>query len=75
MADFRKIDTVPSAPSYAFIRRAGADAVLVVLNLSPNDLPSVVLTPAANAGAISGNYIELFTGKTETHRGRAATCT
>jgi glycosidase len=66
MADFRKIDTVPSAPSYAFVRRDGANTVLVVLNLSGSDLPAVVLAPAPNAGPIAGDYVELFTGEHET---------
>jgi hypothetical protein len=66
MADFRKVDTFPGAPSYAFVRRAGADNVLVVLNLSAADQPAVVLAPAGNAGSIKGQYVELFTGKKET---------
>jgi glycosidase len=66
MADFRKIDTEPSGPAYTFIRRAGDAAVLVVLNLSDDELPSVTLQPAPNAGSIDGQYAELFTGDIET---------
>jgi hypothetical protein len=62
MADFRKIDTVPSMPAYSFVRRAGDDVVLATLNLSATDLPSVVLDPKPNAGSIAGDYVELFTG-------------
>lgn len=61
MADFRKIDTMPSAPAYSFVRRDGADQVVVLLNLSGGTLPSVTLTPASNAGVIAGDYVELFT--------------
>jgi glycosidase len=62
MADFRKIDTSPSARTYAFVRRDGADkTVLVTLNFSP-DAIDTKLTPATNAGSISGDYVELFSG-------------
>jgi glycosidase len=67
MHDFRKIDTAaapPSSSAYSFVRRNGTDnTVLVVLNLSSTDLPSVALQPAPNAGSIAGDYVELFTGK------------
>jgi len=72
MADFRKIDSVPSSPTYAFIRRSGKDAVLVVLNLSETDLPSVALAPAANAGTIDGDYVDLFTGEPRSVQAGAA---
>jgi glycosidase len=65
MADFRKIDTSPADPPYAFLRRDGANAVLVVLNLSGTDQPSVVLAPTANAGSYDGTYVELFAGTTQ----------
>jgi len=62
MADFRKIDLAPSAQSYAFVRREGKDnTVLVMLNLSPNS-STLTLEPAANAGSIGGDYVDLFTG-------------
>jgi glycosidase len=64
-ADFRKIDTSPGDFPYAFIRRDGANAVLVILNLSANDYPSVVLNPPANAGSIDGTYTELFSNASE----------
>jgi alpha-amylase len=61
--DFRKIDTSPGDRPYAFVRRDGATAVVVVVvNLSGNDYPSVVLQPAPNVGSIDGVYEELFTG-------------
>lgn len=65
MADFRKIDTIPPSPAYSFVRRDGDDAVLVLLNLSPDDLGSVVLDPKPNAGSIDGDWVELFTGARE----------
>lgn len=65
MADFRKVDTTGGAGVYSFVRRAGTSAVLVILNLSATDLPSVALTPSANAGTIAGSYIDLFSGKPE----------
>jgi len=65
MADFRKIDTVPSNGAYSFVRRDGPNEVLVVLNLSDVDLPAVVLDPKPNAGPISGTFTELFTGATQ----------
>jgi alpha-amylase len=60
MSDFRKIDTQPADVPYAFVRRAGENAVVVVLNLSANSL-SVTLDPQPNAGSIAGTYLELFT--------------
>lgn len=60
--DFRKIDTTSPDRVYAFVRRDGADAVVVVLNLSATDLPSVSLDPTPNAGAWPGTYTELFSG-------------
>jgi glycosidase len=60
--DFRKVDTTPSSYPYAFVRRDGANTVLVILNLSAADLPAVVLAPQANAGTIDGDYTDLFTG-------------
>jgi glycosidase len=63
--DFRKIDTIPGDYPYAFIRRDGNNAVLVMLNLSANDYPSVTLAPTANAGNIEGTYVELFSGASE----------
>jgi glycosidase len=60
MADFRKIDTVPNDHVYSFVRRDGANTVLVVVNLSANDYPALRLAPAENAGAIDGTYVELF---------------
>lgn len=60
--DFRKIETTPSDKPYAFVRREGANTVLVVLNLSASDLPSVVLEPTSNAGSWPGVYTELFGG-------------
>jgi glycosidase len=62
-SDFRKIDTTPGAYPYVFIRRDGANAVLVVLNLSGTDFPSVVLDPKPNAGTVDGEYTELFSGE------------
>ena len=69
MADFRKIDTAPEHPAYSFMRRAGEDAVLVVLNLSAQQLLQVALQPAPNAGSIEGTYVELFTGETQALHG------
>jgi glycosidase len=60
MADFRKLDIQPGDRVYAFVRRAGDNAVVVVLNLSA-DATSVTLTPQPNAGSIEGTYLELFT--------------
>jgi cyclomaltodextrinase / maltogenic alpha-amylase / neopullulanase len=60
MGDFRRIDTQPSAGAYSFVRRNGEDAVVVVLNLSDETLPSVTLAPSENAGPIEGEYVELF---------------
>jgi 1,4-alpha-glucan branching enzyme len=65
MADFRKVHTQPSNPAYAFMRRAGDDAVVVVLNLSAQDLPAVNLVPEANVGAFANEYTELFSGAKE----------
>lgn len=39
-----------------------AAAALVVLNLSANDYPSVLLEPTTDAGSYDGDYVELFTG-------------
>lgn len=64
MGDFRKVHTNRDARAYAFLRRSGADAVLVVLNLSPDALPDLTLTPQANAGSITGDWVELFSGAT-----------
>ena len=64
MADFRKIDLVPGDFPYAFVRRDGDRAVLVIANLSPNDYPSVRIDPQPNAGSIDGTYVELFTNQT-----------
>jgi len=61
--DFRKIDTTPSNYPYVFIRRDGTNAVLVVLNLSGTDYPSVLLEPQPNAGTVDGEYTELFSGE------------
>lgn len=66
MADFRKVDTSVGSPVYAFVRRDGADAVVVVLNLSPQPLSTVTLTPASNVGSLTGAYRELFTGEMAT---------
>jgi glycosidase len=63
-ADFRKIGTAPADRPYAFIRRDGDSAVLVVLNLSAAAL-RVALLPAPNAGSIEGEYVELFSGRAE----------
>lgn len=60
MGDFRKIDTLPSMPAYAFVRRSGESSVVVLLNLSDQPLPSVTLVPTENAGSIDGDYVELF---------------
>ena len=38
MADFRKLDTHPSDGPYAFVRRDGANTVVVIVNLSANDV-------------------------------------
>jgi glycosidase len=65
MGDFRKVDTTPSHPAYSFVRRAGNDRVLVLVNMSDQTLPSVMLTPAANVGEIDGEYIELFSGESK----------
>jgi glycosidase len=65
MADFRKITTTPADRPYAFVRRDGANTVLVILNLGDGAL-RVTLSPAANVGAIDGDYVELFSGKSET---------
>lgn len=62
-SDFRKVHTIPSDYPYAFIRRDGTSAVLVVLNLSATDHPAVALVPEPNAGVIDGTYIELFSGQ------------
>lgn len=71
MADFRKIDLVPGDYPYAFVRRDGANVVLVIVNLSPNEYPSVVIAPQPNAGAIDGTYTELFSGEVATlHAGQ-----
>lgn len=61
MADFRKIDTVPAAPIYSFVRRDGASSVLVVLNLSPTRFDAAAFVPKPDAGPIEGDYVELFT--------------
>lgn len=66
MGDFRKVDTSPTSPVYSFVRRDGQNAVLVVLNLSPDALPSVALTPTTNAGAIDGAWTDLFSGQART---------
>lgn len=59
MADFRKLDTSGSDAAYAFIRRGGDHAVVVVTNLSSAPI-SIALAPASNAGSIDGDYVELF---------------
>jgi hypothetical protein len=61
--DFRKIDTTPGDFPYAFVRRDGANVVVVVLNLSATDYAEVHLQPAANVGPIDGSYVELFSGE------------
>ena len=65
MGDFRKIDLRPGDFPYAFLRQHGANRVIVVLNLSANDYPAVVIDPQPNVGSIDGTYVELFTGRTE----------
>ena len=71
MGDFRKVDLRPGDFPYAFVRRDGANQVLAILNLSPNDYASVVIDPQPNAGSIDGTYVELFTNRTETiHAGQ-----
>ncbi|MEQ9502060.1 MAG: alpha-amylase family glycosyl hydrolase [Deltaproteobacteria bacterium] len=67
--DFRKIDTAPAEHAYAYVRRDGDDAVLVVLNLSPQHLSAVRLEPSENAGSIDGDYVELFSEEPVTVRG------
>lgn len=65
MADFRKLDTHPSDGPYAFVRRHGANTVVVIVNLSANAYASVTLEPAENVGGIDGTFIELFSEQTE----------
>lgn len=61
----------PGDYPYAFIRRDGANAVLVIVNLSPNEYASVVIAPQPNAGTIDGTYTELFSGEVATiHAGQ-----
>lgn len=66
MADFRKLDTVPASPVYAFVRRAADEVVVVVANLSDRDLGAVVLAPAPNVGSLAGDFVELFDGTAHT---------
>ncbi len=58
--DFRKIDTTPGDFPYAYVRRSGANVVVVVLNLSANAYSAVTLNPQDNVGSIDGDYVELF---------------
>lgn len=58
MADFRKLE-VHSDAAYAFLRRHGDDAVIVIANLSDAAI-SVTLDPQPNVGSIDGAYVELF---------------
>jgi glycosidase len=60
--DFRKLHTSRDDRVYAFVRRHGADTVVVVVNLSAEDLSSVTLDPTPNAGSWAGDYTELFSG-------------
>ena len=62
MDDFRKLHTSPGDPIYAFIRREGANTVVVVANLSATAYGAVALQPQPNAGSIDGTYVELFSG-------------
>lgn len=65
MADFRKLDTQPGDGPYAFVRRHGANTVVVIVNLSANAYASVTLEPAVNVGGIDGTFVELFSEQTE----------
>jgi cyclomaltodextrinase len=66
MSDFSKIDLRQADRAYAFVRREGANTVLVIVNLSPVDYPAATLDPAPNVGGLDGEYVELFTDEPAT---------
>ena len=58
MADFRRLEA--GAGTYAFVRRAGENVVVVVANVTDKPV-SATLAPAPNVGTLDGAYVELFT--------------
>ncbi|MEW6512223.1 MAG: alpha-amylase family glycosyl hydrolase, partial [Bacteroidota bacterium] len=72
--DFLRISSSPQDEIYAFVRAAGSDKIIVVLNFSAEPLGAELQTPMDRLfpRQESGRVREVFTGKKETlHAGEA----